>query len=96
MDERDKMINEIIDKCDKLPANGTIVIQDYGKLSLTLNIFKDEDFNLSPDGEYNLVDVISQKDGEPMDDVIDAHVTDGTLYRELDRLWDGENLSLIP
>ena len=43
--------------------------------------------------EYNLVDVISQKDGEPMDDVIDAHVTDGTLFRELDRLWDGENLT---
>ena len=44
-------------------------------------------------GEYNLVTISTATNGKWVDDTYDTHVTDGSLYKELQRINEYENFS---
>lgn len=80
----------IIDYCDDLEANEKLEVFEFGKnCDLVLHIYKDEEFNPSVDKEYsNLVTIHTAQNGEWVDDTGDIYVTDGELYRELERIYN--------
>ena len=98
------VIGSIINMCDiLLNAGDVLTVHGYGKdRDLALRIIKDNDFERKSEPEessYNLVMIhtfIELDDGvnTPIDDVLDTHVTDGSLRRELLRILDKQDLSL--
>lgn len=83
-------IDTIIDYCDDLAANEHLVVSEFGKNNdLVLHIYKDEDYDASKDKDtWNLVMITVAKDGKYVEDTDDIYVTDGSLYRELERIHD--------
>ena len=82
------VINEIVAICNDLEKNETTTVFDFGKDgNLVLHICKDGDFRRESD-EWNLVRISTAFDGKFVDDTEDTHVTDGSLFRELDRIWE--------
>ena len=81
-------IDTIIDYCNDLNANEKLEVFEFGKHNdLVLHIYKDEEYDASKDKDYsNLVAISTAKDGEWVDDTGDVYVTDGSLYRELERI----------
>lgn len=61
---------------------------EFGKNNdLVLHIYKDEEYDASKDKDYsNLVRISTAKNGKWVDDTEDIYVTDGSLYRELERI----------
>lgn len=53
---------------------------------------KDEDYN-SETGEYNLVSICTAKNGKPVDDTGDIHISE--LFAELCRINNYQNLTLL-
>lgn len=90
-------IDTIIDYCDGLSANEKLEVFEFGKNNdLVLHIYKDEDYYASKDRDYsNLVRISTAKDGEWVDDAENIYVTDGSLYRELERINSYEKLSIL-
>lgn len=80
-------IETIIDYCNDLEANDELEVFDFGlNGDLVLHIYKDEDFNPETE-EYNLVAIHVAQNGEWVYDSDDTHVTDGSLYKELDEIY---------
>lgn len=86
----DEQIAEIINICDKLDAEEETTIFEFGeKGDLVLHIYKDCDYNRERDKDYsNLVTIQTAQNGEWVDDTEDTYVSDGSLYRELERIWN--------
>lgn len=85
MEER---INAIIEDCDNLQADDTMNVTEFGvNKDLTLYIHKDCDYDAETD-EYNLVSISTKQNDEFVDDANDTHVLDGSLYKELERIWN--------
>jgi hypothetical protein len=89
------IINQIIDICDKLEAEENVTIFEFGEnRDLVLVLYKDCDYDRKED-IYNLVTISTRRNGEYVDDTGDIHVTDGSLYRELERIWNYKNLKTL-
>ncbi len=87
----------IIDFCNGLAAGEKLIVFEFGKhYDLVLHIYKDEEFNALK-GVYhaNLVRISTAQNGEWVDDTEDVHVTDGSLYRELQRIYHYQNLKTL-
>lgn len=82
-------IETIIDYCNDLEASEKLEVYEFGeKCDLVLHIYKDEDYDPVKDKDlYNLVTIHTAQKGEWVDDTEDTYVTDGTLYRELERIY---------
>ena len=86
-------IATIIDFCNDLGPDEKLVVFEFGKnCDLVLHIYKDEDYNKET-GEYNLVTISTATNGKWVDDTYDTHVTNGSLYKELQRINEYENFS---
>lgn len=86
-------ILEIVTCCNKLKAREELVINEFGQNhDLRLSIMKDEDYN-SETGEYNLVSICTAKNGKPVDDTGDIHISE--LFAELCRINNYQNLTLL-
>lgn len=80
-------IELIIHRCEILNANEKLEVHDFGQeVDLILHIQKDPDYCRKTD-EFNLVTCSTYRNGKAVDDTGDVHVTDGSLYRELDRIY---------
>ena len=89
------IINQIIDICDKLKAEESATIFEFVEnRDLVLVLYKDCDFNRKED-VYNLVTISTRQNGKYVDDTGDIHVTDGNLYRELERIWNYKNFGTL-
>lgn len=83
-------IDCIIDCCEKLEAEEKLKVLYFGeKANLILYIHKDVDYCRATD-EFNLVTCSTYKNGKIVDSTDDIHVTDGSLYRELDRIYHND------
>ena len=78
-------IDTIINYCIDLPAGYELEILGFGRNNdLVLYIQKDE---LYKDRDYaNLVRISTKQNGKWVDDTEDIYVSDGSLYRELNRI----------
>lgn len=90
-------IDAIIDYCNDLAANEKLEVFEFGKNNdLVLHIYKDEEYDASKDKDYsNLVNISTAKDGKWVDDTGNIYVTDGSLYRELERINRYEKFSTL-
>ncbi|MGF0148459.1 hypothetical protein ACQRDF_13870 [Lachnospiraceae bacterium SGI.054] len=90
-------IDTIIEYCNDLKANEKLEVYEFGKNNdLDLHIYKDEEYDASRDRDYsNLVRISTAKDGKWVDDTEDIYVTDGSLYRELERINGYEKFSTL-
>lgn len=81
-------IETIIDYCNDLLADEKLTVFEFGEnCDLVLHIYKDEEFNTALDKDYsNIVTIHTAQDGKWIDDTEDVYVTDGSLYRELERI----------
>lgn len=86
-------ISEIVIYCEKLKAREELLVNEFGQNhDLTLSILKDEDYNPET-GEYNLVSICTAKNGKPVDDTGDIHISE--LFAELCRINNYQNLTLL-
>ena len=78
----------IISTCNALLADDKLDVYHFGcNHDLTLHIYKDSNHNPVKDKEYaNIVTIHTQKDNIIVDDTNDTYVTDGALFRELNRI----------
>lgn len=83
-------IESIIDHCKILNADEKLEVLKFGQeADLTLHIQKDPDYCRETD-KFNLVTCSTYRNGKAVDDTGDVHVTDDSLYRELDRIYHNE------
>lgn len=87
-------IERIINYCNDLLPDERLVVFEFGRdCDLVLHIYKDEDFNPAVNKDYaNLVEIHTARNGEWVDDTGDVYVTDGSLYKELERIYNYSNL----
>lgn len=90
-------IYTIIDYCNDLSANEKLEVFEFGKnKDLVLHIYKDEEYDKEKDADaYNIVQISTVQDGELVDATEDIYVTDGSLYRELERINGYEKFSTL-
>lgn len=93
----EKQIENIIDVCDKLDAEESATIFEFGANGdLVLRIYKDCEYNRTIDKNYsNLVTIHTAQNGAWVDDTGDTYVTDGALYRELERIWNYKDFGTL-
>lgn len=86
----EEQINEVIDICDKLDAKEKEMLFNFGEnRDLVLHIYKNEEFDREKDANYsNMVTISTAQNGKWVDDIGNTYVTDGSLYRELERIWN--------
>lgn len=80
----------IIDYCNDLEANEKLEVYEFGKnCDLVLHIYKDEEYDKGKDADaYNIVQISTAQNGKWVDDTEDVYVTDGSLYAELERIFE--------
>lgn len=93
-DEMFLRIMKIIEDCDNLQADDTMVVTEFGKgRNLTLCIKKDEDYDPETDScAYNMVNIATRCNDAVVDDTGDVHISD--LYFELVRIYQCKHLCL--
>ena len=93
----EKQIEEIVDICNKLDAEESAIIFDFGgNGDLVVHLYKDCDYNREVDENYsNLVTIHTAQDGMWVDDTGDTYVTDGALWKELERIWNYKDFGLL-
>lgn len=90
-----KEIRALITHCEVLPANGHLEVKEFGSKGYTLSIYKDRDFD--PGRKVgNDVDITTYEGTIPVDDVLEAEVSDGSLFQELERIWYGKEMGMTP
>ena len=96
--DKEAWVNSIIEWCDGLDAEDYLYVWDFGANGdLKLEILKDSDYDRDVDSDkWNMVRIYTlqiNSDGilELVDDTEDTYVTDGSLYRELERIWNYED-----
>ena len=87
----------IIDYCNDLLPDEKLEVFEFGKnCDMVLHIYKDEDFDPDADKNcWNLVRIHTAQNGKWVDDTEDTYVTDGSLYRELERIWNYRDFSTL-
>lgn len=90
---KEKFFNEIIDECDLLKANEELEVIAFGKnRNLKLHIVKDCEYDREQDRDYsNFVTIVTLQLFDkfvPVDDTENTYVTDGALYKELERIYN--------
>lgn len=81
-------ICEIVKNCNNLQADEEITINKFGKnRDLTLHIHKDCD--------YDTVDISTVKDDTFVDDTNCVYIADGSLYKELERIYNYRNFETL-
>lgn len=90
-------IETIIDYCNDLNANEKLEVFEFGQNNdLVLHIYKDEEFNVAKDKDYsNMVSISTAQNGKWVDDTGNIYVTDGSLYRELERINSYKNFTTL-
>ena len=82
----------IVDKCHTLKSREILKITEFGVHGdLTLYITKDENYEGGED--YDLVVICTFRNNAPIDDTGGIYVTDGELWRQLERIWNYRKLS---
>lgn len=78
--------------CHTLKANEELIVNNFGaNYDLTLHLYKDGDYNAVVDEEYSdMVVIVTTQNGKAVDDTEDTYVTDGSLHKELERIWNYE------
>lgn len=97
---KEEWFDGIVERCDDMEAGDVLIVYDFGENGdLLLNIYKDEEYR--GDDYCNIVRIYTDqlnsetKVMEPVDDTEDTYVTDGSLERELERIWNYENFSVL-
>lgn len=92
-----EMINEIIEKCNNLCGNEKLRVEDFGKnKDLTLYIQKDCDYNPEIDKDkWNIFSITTVQNYTYVDDTEDIYVNDGSLYKELERIYNYKDFELL-
>lgn len=87
----------IIDYCNDLLADEKLEVFEFGmNFDLVLHIYKDEEYDPDVDeNRWNLVRIHTAQKGQWVDDTEDIYVTDGSLYRELERIWNYRDFATI-
>ena len=82
---------------DLLDAEESATIFEFGANGdLVLHIYKDCNYNREKDQDYsNLVTIHTAQTGAWVDDTEDTYVTDGALYRELERIWNYKDFGTL-
>ena len=90
-------IDTIISYCCDMEANDKLEAHEFGKNNdLVLHIYKDEDYDASKDENlFNIVQISTAQDGKWVDDTEDVFVTDGSLYKELQRINEYRDFSTL-
>lgn len=90
-------ISTIIDYCTDLLADEKLEVFEFGKnCDLVLHIYKDSDFNPVKSKDYsNIARISTAQNGKWVDDTEDTYVTDGSLHRELERIYNYRNFSTL-
>lgn len=80
-----------------MEANDKLEVYEFGKNNdLVLHIYKDEDYDASKDENlFNLVRISTAQGGKLVDDTEDVSVTDGSLYKELQRINEYRDFSTL-
>lgn len=81
-------IDTIISYCHDMEANDKLEVYEFGRNNdLVLHIYKDEDYDASKDEDlFDIVRISTAQGGKWVDDTEDVYVTDGSLYKELQRI----------
>lgn len=89
-------LNQIIEDCDNLQADDTMIVTGFGKeKDLTLYFHKDCDYEPDIDIDvFNIVTISTKRNDEWVDDTGDIHVSD-RLYNELDRIYNYRDLETL-
>lgn len=88
-------INKIIEDCDNLRADYIMNVTEFGaNKDLTLYIHKDCDYNVKTN-KYNLVSISTKQNNIWVDDTNDTCVNDGTLYKELERIYNYKDFETL-
>lgn len=95
-----QFFDEIINECDLLKANEELEVIAFGKnRDLKLNIVKDCEYDREKDKDYsNLVTIVTLQLLDkfvPVDDTENTYVTDGALYKELERIYNYRDFSTL-
>lgn len=92
-----EQITAIITACDNLQADDMITITNFGKNEdLTLYIHKDCEYKPYIDEDkWNIVSISTKQNDTFVDDTNDIYVTDGSLYRELKRIYNYRNFKTL-
>lgn len=90
-------IDTIISYCCDMEANDKLEVYEFGKNNdLVLHIYKDEDYDASKDENlFNIVRISTAQGGKLVDDTEDVSVTDGSLYKELQRINEYRDFSTL-
>lgn len=96
-DTKEVWFEEIINCCDNMERNDSLIVFDFGeKADLVLHIYKDEEYNRAIDADYsNMVRIATAQNGKWVDDTEDTYVTDGTLHKELDRIFHYKDFATL-
>ena len=90
----EKQIEEIADICDKLDAEEKATIFEFGSEGdLVLHIYKDCEYHGNDD--FNIVTIHTAQNGEWVDDTGDIYVADGSLHKELERIWNYRDFATL-
>ncbi len=93
--EIDEIFDHIIELCTGLDADCDMEIICFGKNEdLELHIHKDCDFDKDT-GYANIVFISTKQNGHYVDDTGDVYVSDGSLYRQLERLYNYKNFETL-
>ena len=85
--DKNEWLNSIIDLCHDMEANDVLHVYNFGdNKDLILDIYKDE--NYKGGEEWNMVVISTWQRGIPVDNTEDVYVTDGSLFKELERIWN--------
>lgn len=95
---KDMWFREIIKKCHEMLADDILDVISFGKNhDLKLMITKDSEYKGGEKSDIVTIVTSQQKDKRlyPVDDTEDTYVTDGSLYKELERIWNYQNFHLL-
>ena len=100
--DKEAWIDSIIEWCDGLDAEDYLYVWDFGANGdLKLEILKDPDYDRDVDPDkWNMVRIYTLQINsddilELVDDTEDTYVTDGSLYDELERIWNYEDFGTL-
>lgn len=93
----ENLISTVIDDSDLLKGGEKLVVDAFGKnKDLELHIQKDIEYYPKKDKDYsNLVDIVTLRRGKAVDDTLGVYVTDGEMYKELERIFNYKNLKTL-
>ena len=97
--DKERVFADLIESCDDLNDCDNLIVYNFGvNGDLMLDILKDSEYD-PESGEYNIVTITtSQKKDmviQYVDDTEDTYVTDGSLEKELERIWNYQNFGLL-